>query len=506
MLKDNDCLSPGSPPERHGGNMSAKRTGLTVIAAFFLLDPFFGGWDFLPDLVGWLLLCAAFSPLTVVSDDIDDACKKFRILAGFSAARYVCMFIIERIFTGSAKSVPILLMTFSLFVCEMICECIAFNKLKAGLSTVCTVEGGIGLLSGKPTTDSFCKLSVAFFAVKGAMALLPELTVLFHTDSGSEGLGIAGQIYNYVTVIRVLCGLAVLVFGLIWLISTIRLQKRIKKDPDFISGCNRALATFFADYPNYCLRRDIASFTVLVGAALFLCTDFFIDGYHLTPDALCAAVLAVALFRYRRLVPDGRKYTWVTVLLGADIPLSLFASHALSISMHRLSEYGGEDYSLVQNASMLFRNPGEWREFLLSAGLFSLSKLLILASVAFVIPMLCRLVDLHTEADTESDGPREPWRDSHNSQSAFFAKLKKRMTWVIIAALFGLCHSVAYIMTLPYAYDTPLEWLGGLDIPIHIITVIFYYFVMKSFLTEVDYRYRRVNEPDEKRRWDNYGK
>ena len=107
--------------------------GLTCIAFIFLFNPVIGIIDILPDLVGYLLLCAGLSQIADMNDHFGEALRYFKRMIPISVVQIFLFFIFFGMVTGKEQPTAMLLFTFVFAAIDIIFLSHAYHQLFEGI-------------------------------------------------------------------------------------------------------------------------------------------------------------------------------------------------------------------------------------------------------------------------------------------------------------------------------------------------------------------------------------
>ncbi len=456
--------------------------GFLGAGACFLFDPFVSVFDVLPDWIGYLLILHGLSRLACLDGYVEQACRQFRRLLMLSAARFVSVFAVFGLTSANEHGVALLLCTFGLAVLDICVLIPAWNELGKGLSLLAALHNGTAALASTgrgdretsySITDRMVSITLVFLCVKEALALLPELSVLFSTVGGAEGGGLWNSLYQYIGLFRGMCALAALVLGIVWLCRMLRYGKALREDDVFFSSLGEAYDSYVQLHPGLYHKRNIRRAVLWLSLGVFLMVDFYADGINLLPDVLAAVCFLIAMWTFRK---QANSVKPIVVGLAVFIPVSLLVSVWQSYILHDLAISGGSRFTFMENAARLTRDPDSLRSFYLMCAALFVAQL-ILACVLFgMYRILCGVIDRHAglSATVASDCVGSAHTD-----------LKKRLLAVTAYGMACEAFSIIYMVTLPYALNTAMELFGFLDIILHIVYGILFVYETRKILQEI---------------------
>lgn len=268
--------------------------GLSLI---FLFNPNVAVIDFLPDFIGYVLLCIALTNLSDINDTVSQALKIFKKLIIIDVAKLASLMWVFGISVVNERNSSLLLWSFVFAVLEMVFVIPAFLKLFAGMNELgflydnTSVIGSKKADSKKNYTDKIRGFTVFFISIKAIMSFLPELADLTTTEY-SENMGLTNM-YRYIGVARGLAFAPVLVIGTLWIVKTVSYFMRVDRDVVFVEALEKTYAERVTPKTGIFVKRNIAlSFAVLMVAFIFS-VDFRMESVNMLPDFVCAILLGV---------------------------------------------------------------------------------------------------------------------------------------------------------------------------------------------------------------------
>ncbi len=281
--------------------------GYILAGACFLFDPYIGIVDVLPDCIGYLFFFLGLYRFADLDDRLGEALKGARNLALVGIARWIAMLLAFGFVSPTEQPVFMLLALFSLAVLDCIALIPMWKHFCGGLLYMGSRYDATAMfdrrkVGGKQGTynavEKYTAVSVVFFILHEALAVLPELTVLSHEKGGAE-LGQGTHYYDFVGLFRGIGILISLVLGIIWLILTTRFIRKLRGDkPFFEKLTEKYRADVLTLHDMWAMRAVRSSMICLITAAVFS-LDFYLDGVNLLPDILAAVLLILSVWFIR---------------------------------------------------------------------------------------------------------------------------------------------------------------------------------------------------------------
>ncbi len=412
-----------------------KNIGLSLlpIAFLFLFEPSYMLIDPLPDLVGYLILCAGISNLADISDRIAASLPGFRRGVLLSALRYVAYYVLTAFFVGAEQSVGCLLFVFLLDFFELLALIPAYKGLFQGLLSLGLTRDGVAVYEVKiklrrkrnkdgkvvlkkcesrNLTERMLSLTLVFLVLQNVASCLPELTSLVTTD------------YEFIVLLRLLAMAAVLPLGIVWLCNIFGYFAKIRDDRPFIERLSKLYLDFAAQNPQIYLSRQLCAGLTVLFVGFVFSLRLYSDRLSIIPESLCYLALVIGTLLLRK----KSKGAWPVVVLSVCGSLtSLFTRFAAN------AFYAAYDPSMVRT------DPEAYDAFYTMAGLQALSSLLLFATTLSLLLFLCGLYSNHiaySETGRESrEGKRRYWT---------FATVS------LVACAFSAVGSVLQVLAQPF--------------------------------------------------------
>lgn len=430
---------------------TASRTlglSLIVAGACFLIDPFFSLIDLIPDCIGYLLICRGLRMTADLNDTVAAARKGFFRMALLTAARYVVLLFVFGATSIAEQGTELLLFTFVFAVLDAIVLVPALRDAGNGMTTLASLHGGTAPLEtpgrgSRSRTDRLVAGTICFLLAKELLAVLPELLILLSDRSGEQDLIRFSGLYEYIGGFRFIAGIIVLAAGIVWLVGLIRYAVRLRSDADYLYTLGDAHALMLQSHPDLytvrTLRRGMTLMTVGTG---FLIT-FLADGVSVIPDAVCAVLFIVAAAMLHKYADGTRR---VIAAACVFIPVSIAAEIAQSLIMRELAGTDGDDFTIVDNAARLARDPEQLAAFYRVCLIMLASQVLLIVLLWTLKPVLDSIIDQRT-GYTVTDRYPERMKAEH-------MRLKRGVVRLLVFGSIVCILPVLYMYFLPNAKNT----------------------------------------------------
>lgn len=293
--------------------------GFILAGILFLFDPFINIFDFLPDVIGYVLIVYGLSKIADLELKVAEARRRMMSALAVAAGRIA---VIVLSFIMEFDATLVLVFSFSFATLEIFFVIPAFNMLFESLGYSC-MRFSEKMITHK--AEDLQKVTPIFIIVRAVAAVVPQLTALTNEYGyvGEEtGLENSGVIYVMLTFI---CAVVAFVFGIVWLSAAVPYFSALRK--------NKALCEYFRErYAAEVLtdevlhmKRSIKRFASLLFASLFMFLCLPMDGYYMMPEFLVAVFMLFAFYFARRYTAEYKK----TMALCAIAAAVSFAAYLL---------------------------------------------------------------------------------------------------------------------------------------------------------------------------------
>ena len=216
--------------------------GLVMLSGIFLFNPVIAFLDFLPDVLGYLLLCVGLFRLADVNFHLSDAAKHFRTMLFVGLGELFCMYLVYGVMRNRVdemnpyeRPVSILLFSFAVLVLQCCFLIPAFRELFVGLDQLASYHGSNILCeehNGKTESEKMIRLSTAFVILRAVFSVLPELTILTSFEHDAKNDKFLFDWYEFIHLFRFVGVLLGTMIALIWLVAFMKYFKRVMRERD----------------------------------------------------------------------------------------------------------------------------------------------------------------------------------------------------------------------------------------------------------------------------------
>ena len=371
--------------------------GYVTAGAVCLFEPYISVIDLLPDALGYLFIFMGLYRLADLDDRLAEALKGARNLAFTGLARVVAMLLSFGVVSPSEQPVFVLLALFSLAVVDCLLLVPMWRNICGGLlylgarqdATVMFDRRGLrGRTRIYNMVERYTTISVVFFILREALAVLPELTVLSHEKGGAE-LGQGTHYYDFVGLFRMVGITVSLILGIVWLVLTIRFIRRLKSDTPFFERLTGKYRTEILPRHDLFARRAVGSAMVCLIAAAALTLDFYMDGVNLVPDFLSAVLMLLAIL-------------FLTPYAGKNIPARvLTVAYGLSAALNWVLQFNYFGMNHMADAFRLDEINARWKITVL---LQFVTSFLFVWAMGLLLKSLLAMVKRYTGVRAFHDG------------------------------------------------------------------------------------------------------
>ncbi len=372
--------------------MPVKTMGFAMIAASFAFYfiPDLAMFDLLPDIIAYILLAVGLARLSYLNESIDSSRKLFLRMILIGAAKLVSLFIIFGT-GGNSKEQPslMLLMVFVFVLLESFMLIPAYIKLFDGLLYLGTRHEGTAVFGKsndhdrKNASEKMKRSTLLFIIVKNLCVLLPETSALSTTDNINS---YKPSMYEFVNDFRILGMIVSLIFGIVWLVRSIKYFRSIDRDKAFVSSlCERYNTEILPNNKIFAERR-IALSCLFFGIAAVLAVDFYIEGnngYNIIPDVLMAISSIFGFIMIKKYIPKR-------LFVASEVACAIYGV-TTSLNWKLVSDFSYE-YTAAQVRTDKEANEA-WRALV---GMSVIEAVCFLALATLIIITVMKIIDGHT--------------------------------------------------------------------------------------------------------------
>lgn len=287
--------------------------GYILAGLFFLFEPFWNVFDIIPDFIGYLLILRGMTKFADTEEKLAQSRVKMKYALYVALGRFAVMLLSM---IAKFDSTMKLTFVFALSVLEIFFVLPAMTSFFDGLSYSQFRE------SDKTESQKLAnaqKMTIVFIIARAVGAVVPELTALA-TDYGyvtSSGTGSTNALENLLSVI---CFVAVLVLGIVWLSTVIPAFTEIKKNKAFLEAVEKKYISDVLNNKALCIKRSVKGFWHIWFAAFFFFLCISLE-YHFVIPEFGFGICAFFAFRKAKAYNGEQKKTELLCLGNAVLML-----------------------------------------------------------------------------------------------------------------------------------------------------------------------------------------
>ena len=229
-----------------------------LLGGIILANPVVGFIDFLPNFFGYLLISLGLCRVSDLDGHLSEAYKRFRILAILGLGQIVMSYFGYGVLRSEATNLYemrsyVVLCSFVMLTVHLFYLLPAFRELFLGVEYLAHRQDAAEIVRpnkrGKTPLGRLWSKTRFFVFFSAVMAFLPEISALTSlTGMGPNGIPVFGEKwygdlitpeafdwYRFISLLRFLSGIAVLIAGGIWGISLLRFFKKLKREGEWLA-------------------------------------------------------------------------------------------------------------------------------------------------------------------------------------------------------------------------------------------------------------------------------
>ena len=365
--------------------------GMIIWGFVFLFNPEIAVIDILPDFIGYAFICAGLTNLSDMYYQFADAKKAFSKGILISIAKLISFIALIGLFSYSERPVGMLLFAFIFAVLEFVFLIPAYRSLFEGfLYAAQRLDSDSALryaythakqekilnkykYSGEypqNLTQKAYKRAMVFVIVKNTLAVAPELTSLINNNQ-----------YTYIGLLRFFSVVICLIFGLCFLIKSVRYLIAITNDKVFIQQLREKYVCEVIPKTYMFTQRKISAILTCGIVLAFFSINLYSEEINYVPDFLFFAFAVILFYLLNGL---GKTRLWGIILSSSGFAVST-AEWVLSIIFYK-NHYVGE----------VSKFPHAYKEYYTLAAISVLQSALFIATVALILVSIYNIAKIHT--------------------------------------------------------------------------------------------------------------
>ncbi len=405
-----------------------------TIGVCFLWDPIVGVADFLPDIIGWLLITVGISALADLNDDIAEAQSSFRRMLWVGLARIAAELLIF-VFLGNTsdklnpyeRPVWTLLLAFSFAVLELCFLLPAFRNFWRGVSALSECGGARNGLAtpnrrGRSLCDRMAAVTVVFLLLHAVLTVLPELTVL--TVFRREGV-YNTSLYRFRDLFRGVSAVASGAVGLVFLGMWRHFFSVWKRETAWIDSLRVRYEREILPNTGLLLRRRVGTGFTFLRVGILLSANLSLLYYEFLPDWGSVLVVLCGCFVLGKLLQGS------SMLVGVGLSVAVVGIPRTFLNVRYLRDY-------VPKASLL--DPAAYERYFPVCVLASIEAALTALFVGCVLICVMRMAKRYAAGEDAI---------SRMSAERDMQARRRRANLIMIFTMFSACAKIAEVFLQP---------------------------------------------------------
>lgn len=427
-----------------------------AVASVFLFNANVNIIDFIPDIIGYIIICIALSKLYYLNEDIALSVKFFRYMIVSEVAKVLCFLWLLGLQSYDERNTGTLLFAFTFAVVDALLLFNAFGKLFNGLISLGYAHDNTSVLGsrrarGKSYTEKIKSSTLFFVFFKAAMYTLPEFSNLVaHDYDESSGLV---DLYEYIDLMRAMSFVIVTVAGIVWLIKIFRYFVRVNRDEAFKSSLKNTYERDVLPKTGLFVKRDAGTAFFLISAASVLMLDFRFEYFNMIPDFLGAILFLIGIMLCARYLTVKKK-----LLISASVTylVASIASYIVEIGFFSKYYYGS-----------VYRDTSAYNYYVLMCITSVIDTIAFGVVVASIIYCLGALIKEHTGFVIGTNASKDLKRIEATQKES-----QRRLVFLALGGAFVVVTDIFHtFFAIETAYAGAISILGTLVFIISVIKV-----------------------------------
>lgn len=443
--------------------------GNIIVSLIFIFNPNIGLVDILPDAIGYILLFRGLSRISMIDDRIGEAYSLFVRLFYITLVRLASLFITFSVLPLTDRNTALLLFSFTFDVLELIALVPAIIKLFDGILYLAERHGGEAAYcragkSRRTVTERARNTALVFVFAKAFCGTLPEFATLSSHRGWDETA--VGRMHLYIGMFRTVGIICSLVFGVVFLVVTLRYIDRLRKETSYVERLTAVYDAEIGSRTDYLARRAISAAFGYFSVAAVLTIDFSLDNFNILPDVLSALCLIAGLLTVRKYIASWKKTAIIASVYG------VVASVIMVLEGIFASRYYVDAIDV---------DPETYTFHICICLVHTVAALLFIATVTvFTRKTMAEIIDKHTGFSMTSNDTYDPTakiRQLHR-------ELRKRLVVLVVLSI-----ASAVICVISKFFVTTLGFLWIFGFVIDAVYAIYTFKVLGEIKEQIDYKY-----------------
>ncbi len=455
---------------------------LIILSLVFLFNPSANLIDILPDCVAYILLIVAIGGLSETVPYLAE-CKSALIkLAMVTLIKMPAFLVMQTNMIAGRDIVPLFTLVFVALEIVLLYSAVD-NGFKAlsyiGERTDCqSVREPFEAGRSATTPEALKLMTFIFFIARGALNLLPELLLLTPEDTS-----LRRRLSDAYPTVLVICILAALAVGIVWLYYAVKYVKTIKRSGDLADAIE---SISVKETPEQISAKDklkklTSSLTLMAASSLFIfdITISEFGGYNILPHFIYGILLFCSVYSFS----SNKQIRLLAIVSSAGYSLSSLLVYLFTVRFFDTYNYIYLNYSTMARAAYL-----PVKIFSITEALFAVFMLTVAAIAT------ANFIREHT--DVAPDDPSYSITNEKNHRST----CRKTMPLFVISGIINLAKCVNVFIkqtsTVIYSEVNP-DGISASAVPVMdtliflacIIYVIYSFVAVSSLKDEVKFKY-----------------
>ncbi len=457
--------------------------GFGYIAAglFFLFNPNINVFDFLPDVIGFLLIYHGLYQMSFSSPKIQDVRPILVKLSLIAGAHTLSIFLLP--FSDGDSFYLVLTFVFAVLETMYLLPATAglfegFYDLGRKFDTdsvffvrsTSPKRGKVAEKNGRHEgAESLRVLTVVFFLIKNIASVLPELTALELSEQYSSGSRLYNTMASFKSLFYGFCGIVVLIFGIIWLVRFLYYIRVMRRDAVLTEGIRSIYSEKVENNPALVAAIRMGKVRVLYICAAVSTFIFLLEGIDVIPNFLACAFLIAAFLIMRRY----DRMAWIGVAVSSAASVLSLVNLYLQIPYFR--EYEAAAARHILTASQMYK----------SVRFFgTLEYVVMMAVFALAFIVFCRVMRTHASLINITGNAVQYSADAR----------RKELLNSVYARIFGASVFGALSLGMGAAYFTLVMYYPAVFLVNGALTIIWIVTVVQAMSSSYENIYERLEK------------
>ena len=272
--------------------------------------------------------------------------------------------------------------------------------------------------------------------LKNVCATLPEFISLLNTEYTDS---FVMYMYQYIGAFRVMAFIPALIFGLVWLVKSVRFFFKLGREKEFIGNIKQTFVNDLFPKKGMFIRRALNTAILMLTVAALFCVDLALGSVGVVGDSMAQinvlpdAVAAILIFACATML---KKY--VEKVKWLRISSTVFLAVSLAASVIKISFVSKFDYYTAVN-----QLDEAYSMFNVMCAVTIVENVAFIVTVVFLTLMLKEVIQRYTGYTA--------YANAQNSErvTALQKELVGKLTYMLIFAVLSAVSAIMYEFFLP---------------------------------------------------------